>query len=150
MMPSELMTAQAKLEAQLKAANQRIREADAQVKCALLVVAAEQSNVTRAEARLAEAEAAADAAREPQLLAQEAAAEIREALAMQRRAPQHRRQPLAVDEQRRAPVVARVARRGGRSARSAAREARRLERRDGGEHDEELHRGGSINFLSFS
>ena len=72
------------LEAQLHVANQRIREADAQVKSALLLVAAEQSNVTRAEARLAEAEAAVDAAREPQLLAQEAAAEIREALAMQR------------------------------------------------------------------
>ena len=62
----------AQLEAQLHIANQRIHEADAQVKCALLVVAAEQSNVTRAEARLAEAEAAADAAREA--IATEAAA----------------------------------------------------------------------------
>ena len=70
-----------KLEAQLAAAQERARAADADLRSARLQVAAEQKAVMRAEERLSIAQAVADAAAEPLFKAKVDVAEIRASLA---------------------------------------------------------------------
>ena len=69
------------LEAQMAAAQERARAADADLRSALLLVAAEQKAVTRAEERFSIAQAGANAAAEPLLKAKADVAEIRASLA---------------------------------------------------------------------
>ena len=68
------------LEAKLKLADSRVRDADAHVRAARLHVAEEEKAVKLAQQRLADARAAAEEAKKPLVQAQAAAAEIRAAL----------------------------------------------------------------------